>query len=204
MPLIAGRASTRRLQRLVTAAERAALTYDDVGATRGALPTGFAHGRHVIDLGARPGAFELACEGLRRWEAHRFAGATVVPERPPLVEGQTQLVVLGLGGMTMVAPTRTVYVTDEPHRFGFAYGTLAGHPESGEESFHIVRGSGRGAADGAQEAQEAVRFEIVVFWRPVAALARLGSPVSKRVQARVTARYLQGIKAYVEGASSPT
>jgi uncharacterized protein (UPF0548 family) len=30
-------------------------------------------------------------------------------------------------------PCRVVYVLDEPERRGFAYGTLPGHPESGEE-----------------------------------------------------------------------
>jgi hypothetical protein len=35
----------------------------------------------------------------------------------------------------MRAPCRVVYVIDEPRRRGFAYGTLPGHPESGEEAF---------------------------------------------------------------------
>ena len=36
------------------------------------------------------------------------------------------------------APCRVVYVVDEPDRRGFAYGTLPGHAESGEERF-VVR-----------------------------------------------------------------
>ncbi|HUS62679.1 MAG TPA: DUF1990 domain-containing protein [Acidimicrobiales bacterium] len=187
MPLIAGHISERRLQAMADAAGRASLTYDEVGATAEELPPGFRHGRFAIDLGSLPETFERAGKGLLRWEAHRFAGATIRPDQPPLEAGCSQLVVLRLGGMTMVAPTRTVYVTDEPDRFGFAYGTLAGHPESGEEAFHITRGI-----------DNAVRFEIVVFWRPSAVLARLGAPVSKVVQARVTKRYLLGIKAYVD------
>ena len=34
-------------------------------------------------------------------------------------------------------PARVVYVVDEPARRGFAYGTLHGHPESGEEAFLV-------------------------------------------------------------------
>ena len=34
-------------------------------------------------------------------------------------------------------PCRVVYVVDEPDRRGFAYGTLPGHPESGEELFLV-------------------------------------------------------------------
>lgn len=190
MPVIAGRVSSRRLDVLAAAARDAALTYEEVGATRGELPARYRHGRHRIDLGDESETFEHACEGLRRWEPHRFAGATIVPERPPLIEGQSVVVAVRFGAVTMVAPTRIVYVTEERDRFGFAYGTLAGHPESGEESFHVVREHG------------AVRFEVAVFWRPSALLARLGGPVSKLAQARVTQRYLMGIKRYVEQAST--
>ena len=35
------------------------------------------------------------------------------------------------------AAARVVYVIDEPKRKGFAYGTLAGHPERGEEAFVV-------------------------------------------------------------------
>jgi uncharacterized protein (UPF0548 family) len=43
--------------------------------------------------------------------------------------------------VTVAAPWRVVYVTDEPDRFGFGFGcgTRPGHPEAGEEAFHLVR-----------------------------------------------------------------
>jgi uncharacterized protein (UPF0548 family) len=37
----------------------------------------------------------------------------------------------------MRAPCRVIYTITEPRRKGFAYGTLPGHPESGEEAFTI-------------------------------------------------------------------
>ena len=37
----------------------------------------------------------------------------------------------------IATPCRVVYVIDEPSRRGFAYGTLPGHPESGEEAFIV-------------------------------------------------------------------
>ena len=39
--------------------------------------------------------------------------------------------------LPVTAVARVVYVIDEPKRKGFAYGTLAGHPERGEEAFVI-------------------------------------------------------------------
>ena len=46
---------------------------------------------------------------------------------------------LGLGPLALSAPVRVVYVIDGPDRRGFAYGTLPGHPESGEEAFLVER-----------------------------------------------------------------
>ena len=46
-------------------------------------------------------------------------------------------------GLTVREPVRVVAVVDQPARCGFAYGTLDGHPVSGEEAFIVHR-----AADG--------------------------------------------------------
>jgi uncharacterized protein (UPF0548 family) len=46
---------------------------------------------------------------------------------------------LGVAAIRLRAPCRIVYVIDEPDRRGFAYGTLPGHPERGEEAFIISR-----------------------------------------------------------------
>lgn len=42
---------------------------------------------------------------------------------------------MGVGPLALRIPCRVIYVIDEPERSGFAYGTLPGHPESGEELF---------------------------------------------------------------------
>lgn len=43
------------------------------------------------------------------------------------------------GPFRVTAPCRVVYVIDESDRRGFAYGTLPGHPEAGEEAFIVER-----------------------------------------------------------------
>ena len=92
-----------------------------------------------------------------------------------------------LGPVTAIVPCRIVYVTDETDRFGFAYGTLSGHPERGEESFHIVRTpSGQ------------VTFEIVAFSRPSDLLVKLGRPAARLMQVRSSKRYLSGVRKYVD------
>ena len=79
-------------------------------------------------------------------------------------------------------------MTDEPQRFGFAYGTLPGHPEVGEEAFHVVL-----------DDDATVSAEIVAFSRPGDLLTRLAGPVARGAQKAVTRRYLAGIQRYVVG-----
>ena len=118
---------------------------------------------------------------LRQWGAHTGAGARVAPRHASLEVGQTVVVALALPGITAVAPCRIVWADDEADRFGFAYGTLDGHPERGKESFLITRG------------EAGVRFEIVAYSRPAAALARLAGPIARRIQTSVTHRYLHAL-----------
>ncbi len=89
---------------------------------------------------------------------------------------------LGWGVVGVNAPVRVVCLLDDEKRKGFAYGTLPGHPESGEEAFvldHLVNGT--------------VRFTISAFSRPATRLAKLGGPISGGVQRWVTNRYLHAL-----------
>jgi uncharacterized protein (UPF0548 family) len=134
-----------------------AVTYREVGATRDAtsLPLGYRHDVYSVRVGHGDRTFQRAKEALRLWQAHRHVGATLTPNNPPLVTHTVVVVTFHLGPMHVVAPCRVVYVTDEDDRFGFAYGTLPGHPERGEEAFHVRRDE-----DGP------VTFDVVAFSRP--------------------------------------
>ena len=113
---------------------------------------------------------------------HRGAGLTVRASDVHVVEGAVAVVRVGTKHFGLDAPVRVVYVVNEPTRQGFAYGTLPGHPERGEEAFVVeLRDDG------------AVTFTISAFSQPATLLARLGGPVSRGVQSRVTNRYLQAV-----------
>ena len=58
---------------------------------------------------------------------------------PLLTAGTTATLTMHAFGRTVEAPVRVVSIIDEPDRKGFAYGTLDGHPLSGEESFVVER-----------------------------------------------------------------
>ena len=161
------------------------VTYSPTGGTlNGSLPSGYHHDRYEQKLGDASGTFQRACDGLRGWQAHLGAGLVIQPQNAPSV-GLTVVAAIHVGPITAIAPCRIVGVVDEPHRFGFAYGTLPGHPESGEEAFII------------DDTDQGVVFRIVAFSRPAATLARLGAPISRRIQTATTRRYLDALARWV-------
>jgi uncharacterized protein (UPF0548 family) len=150
------------------------------------LPEGYHQARVGVVVGQGAEVWARAQDALRTWQAHRHARATITPADATLVPGTVVLATVRVGPVYVVAPCRVVYSTLEINRSGFAYGTLPGHPEQGEEAFHVVR-----------DAAGVVTFEIVAFSRPAGILVRLGSPVARKVQQRTTQRYLEGVRAYV-------
>jgi uncharacterized protein (UPF0548 family) len=179
------RPSDERLDAMLARAAGASVTYDEVGATRQSTPPpGYRHDRRTVTIGHGDDAFRRGQEAIRRWEAHRAAGAIVRPGDPPAL-GAVTIVALRFGPTFALAPCKVVYLTDDPARFGFAYGTLPGHPERGEEAFHVEQRHGE------------VSFVVIAFSRPADLLGRLGAPVARAVQNRVTAAYLEGVRRFV-------
>ena len=81
-------------------------------------------------------------------------------------------------GFSSLNACRIVYVVDEEvpmKRFGFAYGTLAEHAESGEERFTIEW----------NREDDGIWYDILAFSRPRQMLARLGYPLSRLLQMKL-------------------
>jgi uncharacterized protein (UPF0548 family) len=157
------------------------LTYTDVGATAdgATLPAGYHHVRVAARIGTGWDRFEQAAESVMRYGMLRGAGVRVSASTDV---AQVGTLVLGRLG-PIPAPCRVVYVVDEPDCRGFAYGTLPGHAESGEERFAVRYEPGSGS----------VYAEVVAFSRHGAWWSRLGGPVARAVQRVVTRRYLHAV-----------
>lgn len=125
--------------------------------------------------------FDRASEALLSWRAHVGAGLHVVASSAHVTKGSVVDLFLGCGRVAVRAPCRIVAVVDEPGRRGFAYGTLPGHPESGEEAFLI------------EQDENGVRFTIVAVSRPASRAARIGGPLTRAVQGAVVRRYLYAV-----------
>jgi len=161
---------------------QAELTYREVGRTAGNLPAGYHHLNQRVSIGHGLQLFTDAGNAVLRWQVQVRAGLQVSVSSPAAVPGTVLILGLGIGRLRLDAPCRVVYAVDEPRRRGFAYGTLAGHPESGEEAFMIEHHD-----DGT------VSFAITAFSRPSTRPARIAGPLGRIVQRRITARYLRSL-----------
>lgn len=157
----------------------AALTYAEVGQTAGSLPQGFRHLRRSQVIGAGTAAFAAAAGVLLSWRVHTGAGLRVIASRPVAEPGMVVMLSTRAGPIRIAAPCRVVYTVAEPRRQGFAYGTLPGHPESGEEAFIIEH-----------QPDDTITFTITAFSRPATATARIAGPLGRLIQRRITIRYL--------------
>ncbi|WGL51647.1 DUF1990 domain-containing protein [Nocardioides sp. BP30] len=168
----------------VAASLRAAeLTYPAVGATgEGTTPPGHHSFQRTRLLQRRD--FDAAGRELLGWQVQEYAGVRVAASAPRAEAGAVVLMRLGIGPLAVRIPCRVISVVEEPDRVGFAYGTLPGHPESGEERFVLER-----CDDGR------LRFTVSAFSRPATLLARAGGPLTTWTQRWMTARYLRALDA---------
>lgn len=157
------------------------VTYAHVGSTLGGEPPGRRH-ESSLRIGRGPEAFAAARGALRSWVPQRSLGASVRPHgvRPDL--GETALLGFGPGGRGLLVPTRVVAVVDEPRRYAYAYGTLPGHPEVGEEVFLVEHG-----------VDDEVVMTIRIDALPAPAL-RPVAPVVRVLQRAALERYLRAVR----------
>lgn len=154
------------------------------------VPRGFRPLRRTADAGSAE-CFEQLGELVLDWAVQRRSGIAVRTEddsdAPAATEGLRvrvviPLLVAGAVRLEVAAPAVVVRVLREPDAIGFAYRTLPGHPEAGEESF-VVRRSGDRAV-----------FELRALSRPAFPYS-LAAPVGRAMQRRYTERYLRALPA---------
>jgi uncharacterized protein (UPF0548 family) len=157
----------------------APFTYPEVGATAGPLPEGYHHVRESAAIGRGRERFETAASRVMLWGMLRGVGLKVTASSEVAEVGSTVVVRMG----PVRAPCRVVYVLEEENRRGFAYGTLRGHPESGEELFAVRY----------EPSSDAVYAEVTAFSRHATWWSKAAGPMTSLLQRHVTRRYLTAV-----------
>lgn len=132
--------------------------------------------RADVPLGSGEAVYDRAVTALGAWRQFEVGWMDLWPREAPTAPGTVVVVVIRHLGFWSMNGCRVVYRRDDPRirRRGYAYGTLPNHAEAGEESFDITFDRDSGA----------VTYHIRATSWPHAALARLGQPFVRHLQAR--------------------
>jgi uncharacterized protein (UPF0548 family) len=153
-------------------------SYRAVGATAGAPPAGFVVDHTRVRVGQGERSFDAGVAALGRWDHFRLGWVEAMPAEDVIRVGGMVAVLARTLGPWWLNACRIVYLVDDDkgpvRRRGFAYGTLPGHAESGEERFVIEW----------DQFDDAVWYDILAFSRPRHPLARLGRPLARHFQHR--------------------
>jgi uncharacterized protein (UPF0548 family) len=166
-------------------------SYSQVGASRDGTPIGYDLDHNRALLGMGEAAFGKACAALRRWEMFPKHWTRIEPPGAPIRDGTVVAVLAHVFGLWWLNACRIVYVIDETapaRRFGFAYGTLPGHVERGEERFSVE-----------YHASGEVWYDLRAFSRPRYWPVRLAYPLARRLQRRFIAESLAAMRKAVAG-----
>ncbi len=130
---------------------------------------GYDHHRTEVTLGQGETVYQRAKSALLAWEQFDVGWVSALPASTPIREGENIAIRARIFGLWALAACRIVRVFDDnasaTKTFGFAFGTLPGHPEQGEEQFEIVC-----------DANLIVTYRIAAFFRPNYLAAKLAWP----------------------------
>ncbi|MEO7191318.1 MAG: DUF1990 domain-containing protein [Vicinamibacterales bacterium] len=131
----------------------------------------------TVAIGRGKTDFERAQAALRAWKHFDIGWVQIFPRQAPVAIGTVVAVLIRHLGFWSLNGCRVLYSVGSPDdaaRFGFAYGTLTNHAESGEELFEVC----------IDPRTEEVVYRIRATSSPQATLARFGQPIVRALQAR--------------------
>ena len=152
-------------------------SYHQTGATRDGAPTGFIVDHNRIRLGEGEKTFNNGIAAIRSWEMFNLGWVQLFWPHTPIEIGSTVSVLAHHLGLWSLNACRIVYLINEDgpiSRFGFAYGTLSEHAESGEERFMVEW----------HRSDNSVWYDLFAFSRPNQFLSIAGFPVARFLQKR--------------------
>jgi uncharacterized protein (UPF0548 family) len=169
----------------------APFSYSPAGLTKslpnGGAPSGFVVDHNRVRLGAGLAAFERARAAVQSWEMFHLGWVQLCWPSAPISVNTTVAILVRRFGAWLSNACRIVYTVEETgdlHRFGFAYGTLPDHVESGEERFTVEW----------NRSDDSVWYDLLAVSRPHHILARLGFPYARHLQRRFASDSLRAMQ----------
>jgi uncharacterized protein (UPF0548 family) len=175
---LARRPSQDTIDRFLLDSEDLPLSYSPIGIVRTeTVRQGLDELTVVIGRGTTD--FERARAALIAWKQFEIGWVETFPRDAPVAVGTVVAVLIRHLGFWSLNGCRILYSVGlddvDVARFGFAYGTLTNHAEAGEELFEVFIDP---------RTDEVIIYRIRATSWPRAALARIGQPMVRVLQAR--------------------
>jgi uncharacterized protein (UPF0548 family) len=151
--------SEDEVRRFISKQKESGFSYPEVGASATAVPRGYTVDHNRIRLGRGEDTWQRAVQAIRQWRMFNMPWVSLHWPNALIQVGTGVAVSVHHFGFYSLNACRIVYTVDEEgsvNRFGFAYGTLAEHAESGEERFTVEW----------NRADDTVWYDILAFSRP--------------------------------------
>ncbi len=210
------RPTDAQIRQLLRESTDAPYSYPEVGVSRGdASDARFVRDHQRGQLGTGEAAYLAACQAINEWKmfptpwtavysvSHKKTGdeATGTVEPAGLAglapeEGTVVALVIKTLGLWSQNACRIVHTFDETgptRRYGFAYGTLPTHVETGEEQFAVE-----------WDEEDRVWYDLRAWSRPRHWLTWVGFPIARLFQAKFRRESLESMQQAVAAALDVT
>jgi uncharacterized protein (UPF0548 family) len=163
----------------LAAQSKLSFSYPEVGATRAPSnpPAGYPINHYRGKLGTGAEDYRKALTALRSWRMYSLSWTKLYWPETEIKEGAVVAILAKHFGLWWLNACRVIYAfadDDGSHRSGFAFGTLPGHVETGEERFMV---------EWDDESDE-VFYELLAFARPKLLIAKMAHPLLRSAQRR--------------------
>jgi uncharacterized protein (UPF0548 family) len=163
------------IREFLAAQKQQQFSYEHIGASRTAAPSGYVLDHNRIQLGEGRVVFDRAKNAIKQWKMFDMPWLELFWPDTPIEEGATVAIAVSHLGFWSLNAARIVYMVAEEcgalETYGFAYGTLPDHAEMGEERFTVE----------FHAEDEGVWYDLYAFSRPHA-LARMARPYTRALQ----------------------
>jgi uncharacterized protein (UPF0548 family) len=168
------RPSRDTIERFLADSQHLPMSYGPAGLVQSAECRSLDEASAVIGHGRDD--FERAKAALMAWQQFDLGWVELWPPRSPTTVGAVVAVLIKHLGFWSLNGCRVAYHADVngSSAFGYAYGTLPNHAESGEELFEVF----------IDPRSDDVIYRIRATSKPQAMLAWIGQPIVRALQAR--------------------
>jgi uncharacterized protein (UPF0548 family) len=186
------RPDDQKLQRFLEVQAVQSFSYAEIGQSGEGAPAGYDHDHSRLRLGQGKPVFDAACRALAQWQMFPSPWTEIWPAGSRQDVGTPLLMIARVFGLWWINACRIVYHVEGHNalrRCGFAYGTLPGHIEQGEERFMVE-----------WDREDNVWYDLRAFSRPHYWPVRLGYPVTRRLQWRFVLQSQAAMRRIVQSA----